>query len=57
MRRVPEEELWQDIAFLAYHLHWDLDALLDLEHRDRARMVTAVAALNQRAWQAVRTHG
>ena len=39
----PTEDLWDEIAYLAYHLHWDLDALLDLEHADRLRMVDAVA--------------
>ena len=25
MMRYPTEALWQEIAFLAYHLHWPLD--------------------------------
>jgi hypothetical protein len=54
MMRYPTEALWQELAYLAYHLHWDLDRLLDLEHADRARMVRAVASLNERAWEAVR---
>ena len=29
---------------LAYHLHWPMDELLDLEHMDRVRMVRAVPA-------------
>ena len=56
MKLIPEEDLWDEIAYLAYHLHWDLDALLDLEHADRARMVDAVAQLNERAWDAVHEH-
>ena len=35
MLRYPTEALWQEIAFLAYHLHWPMDELLDLEHLDR----------------------
>ncbi len=54
--RLPEDEVWDDIAYLAYHLHWELDALLDLEHADRLRMVDAVAELNERAWEAVEDH-
>lgn len=54
MLRYPTEALWQEIAYLAYHLHWDLEALLDLEHLDRVRMVRAVAAFNTQAWEAVR---
>ena len=30
MKLYPEESLWSEIAYLAYHLHWDLDRLLDL---------------------------
>lgn len=54
--RYPADALWQEIAYLAYHLHWSLDDLLDLEHLDRVRMVRAVAAYNDRAWQAVREY-
>lgn len=56
MLRYPTEALWQEIAYLAYHLHWDLDRLLELEHADRVRLVRAVAALNTQAWEAVREY-
>ena len=56
MLRYPADAIWQEIAFLAYHLHWPLDDLLDLEHMDRVRMVRAVSALNVQAWEAVREH-
>ena len=56
MLRYPPEPLWQEITFLAYHLHWDLDDLLDLEHADRVRLLRAVAQLNARAWEAAREH-
>lgn len=54
MRLYPPEALWNEIAFLAYHLHWELDSLLDLEHADRARLIRSVAELNARAWEAAR---
>lgn len=57
MLRYPTDALWQEIAFLAYHLHWSMDDLLDLEHMDRVRMVRAVVNLNERAWQSVREFG
>ncbi|MEY2461255.1 MAG: hypothetical protein QOG30_3085 [Acidimicrobiaceae bacterium] len=56
MIRYPTEALWQELAYLAYHLHWDLEKLLDLEHADRARLIRAVSSLNARAWEAVRTN-
>lgn len=54
MMHYPSEALWQEITYLAYHLHWDMDRLMDLEHADRSRLVREVASLNERAWEAVR---
>jgi hypothetical protein len=54
MKLYPEDALWEEVAYLAYHLHWTLDSLLDLEHHDRARLIRAAAELNERAWEAVR---
>jgi hypothetical protein len=53
MKLYPEHSLWSEVAYLAYHLHWDLDQLLDLEHPDRARLVQLVADMNRRAWEMV----
>jgi hypothetical protein len=53
MRLYPEDALWDEITYLAYHLHWDLDRLLDLVHADRARLIRSVADLNDRAWEAI----
>jgi hypothetical protein len=45
----PESRLHSEIAYLAYHLHWPLDELLDLEHPLRRTYVEEVASLNRRA--------
>jgi len=49
MKRYPESALWDEVVFLAYHLHWPLAELLDLAHRDRVRMINIVAELNRRS--------
>lgn len=54
MKQYPTEALWQEIVYLAYHLHWSLDDLLDLEHGDRTMLVSGVSALNARAWEEAR---
>lgn len=54
MIQYPAEALWQEVIYLAYHLHWGIDDLLDLEHHDRARLVRGVASLNARAWEEAR---
>jgi len=57
MLSYPAEAVWQETAYLAYHLHWSLDDLLGLEHLDRVRMVRAVANLEQRSRQETRDAG
>ena len=45
----PTEQLWDEIVYLAYHTHWNLDSLLDLEQHDRLKILESVAELNTRA--------
>ena len=42
------ERLHQEVAYVAYHFHWSLDEILDLEHAQRRRYVTEIGSLNQR---------
>lgn len=39
MMRPSQSQLMTETARLAYFLHWPLDAILDLEHRDRRRFL------------------
>ena len=45
MTRPSPEELLAETARLAYHLHWPLDTILDLEHRDRRSFLAEADAL------------
>ena len=45
MTRPSREGLLAETARLAYHLHWPLDTILDLEHPDRRRFLTAAQEL------------
>jgi len=49
MELYPERAIWDELVYLAYHLHWDLETLLDLEHADRIMLVERVAEFNRRA--------
>jgi hypothetical protein len=42
------DQLYEEVAYVAYHFHWALDEILDLEHPDRKRMVDEIARINQR---------
>jgi hypothetical protein len=39
----------QEVAYLAYHFHWSMEEILELEHRDRRRYADEIAALVARA--------
>jgi hypothetical protein len=42
------DRLHEEVAYVAYHLHWPLDDILDLEHTDRLRYVSEIAKINNR---------
>ena len=42
------DQLHEEIAYVAYHFHWPLDDILDLEHPQRLRYVTEIADINNR---------
>jgi hypothetical protein len=46
MRRPSPDELLSETARLAYHVHWPLDTILDMEHRDRRRFLAEVEGLS-----------
>ncbi|HEY5495702.1 MAG TPA: DUF6760 family protein [Candidatus Limnocylindrales bacterium] len=42
------DRLFEEVAYVAYHLHWSMDEILDLEHPDRHRFVDEIAGINRR---------
>ena len=45
MTRPSPEDVLGETARLAYHLHWPLDTILDLEHHDRHRFLREADAM------------
>jgi len=44
-----EEEMMEEAAFIAYHVHWPLDAILSMEHLERRRWTEMISQMNQQA--------
>lgn len=42
------DRLYEEVAYVAYHFHWPLDAILDLEHPTRRRFIDEIASINRR---------
>ena len=45
MTRPSPELLLEETARLAFHLHWPLETILDLEHADRRKFLREAEAL------------
>lgn len=52
MTRPSPQELLSEAAELAFHVHWSLDAILDLEHADRRALLA-----DARRFGAASAHG
>ncbi|MGH3754336.1 MAG: DUF6760 family protein [Pseudonocardiaceae bacterium] len=46
------DRLYEEVAYIAYHFHWALDDILDMEHAERRRYVTEIGRINTRISQA-----
>ncbi len=47
----PSSRLWAEVVRIAYHLHWSLDSVLDLEHAQRRQVLLEIEALRALAPQ------
>lgn len=48
MIRYPLDQAREEVAFIAYHFHWDRDALMNLSHLERRRWVEEISTINQK---------
>jgi hypothetical protein len=42
------DRIYEEVAYVAYHFHWSLDDILDLQHPQRLRYVREIANINTR---------
>lgn len=45
------DRIHEEVAYVAYHFHWSLDDILDLEHPLRRRYVEEIGRINRRLAQ------
>lgn len=43
----PEEQLYQELAYIAYHFHWSVEEILDMEHAERHIWLRQIARINR----------
>ena len=44
----PLENIFKEVAFIAYHFHWDRETILALSHKERHRWVKEISKINER---------
>ena len=42
------DRIYEEVAYIAFHFHWPLDDLLDLEHAERRRFAAEIGRINTR---------
>ena len=53
MTAYASDRLYEEVAYVAYHFHWSLDDILDLEHPMRQEFVRQIASINRRMTEEV----
>ena len=44
----PVDQLYEEMAFIAFHFHWSRDELMALEHGERRRWCEEISSINRR---------
>jgi hypothetical protein len=44
----PLERLYEEVAYIAYHFHWQRSDILLLDHLERQEWVKEIATINRR---------
>ncbi|NUM35428.1 MAG: hypothetical protein HUU50_12845 [Candidatus Brocadiae bacterium] len=48
MAGYPLDRLYEEVAFLAYHFHWDHSTILNMEHHERQKWCAEISKINEK---------
>lgn len=48
MRLHAPDRLYEEVAFVAYHFHWDRETVLRMPHAERRRWCEEISDINER---------
>jgi hypothetical protein len=46
-RSYPVEKLYEEMAFIAYYMHWSHEEVMNLEHAERIRWCEQISKINK----------
>ena len=44
----PLDKLASEVAYVAYHFHWSLEEILDMEHQERHLWIKEISDINSK---------
>jgi hypothetical protein len=44
----PSDELFEEVAYVAFHFHWPYEDVMGLDHLERRQWVAEISKLNAR---------
>ena len=44
----PLENIFKEVAFIAYHFHWDRETILSVSHKERLAWVKEISGINEK---------
>ena len=47
MKSYPVERLYEEMAFIAYYLHWPYAEIMQLDHEERRRWCQEISRINR----------
>lgn len=57
MMGYPLPTLYEEVAFIAYYLHWPHEQIMSLDHRERRRWVGEVSRINKQLNESAQSEG
>ena len=51
------DKLSGEVAYIAYHFHWDMDDILEMEHKERHMWIKEISEINKRINEASKGGG
>jgi hypothetical protein len=48
MTGYPLDQLYEEVAFVAYYFHWDYESILTMDHQQRRRWCEEISRINRR---------
>lgn len=44
----PLNRLYEEVAYIAYHLHWSYNEILNIEHHERQKWCQEISKINRK---------